>query len=186
MSTLLHISASPRGGASESLQIANTFAETYRETHPDAKVQTWDLWDGTLPEFGSAAAGAKMTIFGGGVPEGPYCSQHRNVSVMHCITETLRSTFGSWRSRGQRVPTSTGSRTRTQSTPSQTRTTSRSSSTNRSWRQGSADALHRAAASTWRHLLEVMVELIPPRCMHIFHVMQARQKHLDRMGKDPR
>ena len=36
------------------------------------------------------------------------------------------------------------------------------------------------------HLLEVMVELIPPRGMHIFHVMQARQKHLDRMGKDPR
>ena len=33
---------------------------------------------------------------------------------------------------------------------------------------------------------EVMVELIPPRGMHIFHVMQARQKHLDRMGKDPR
>jgi len=36
------------------------------------------------------------------------------------------------------------------------------------------------------HLLEVMVELIPPRGMHTFHVMQARQKHLDRMGKDPR
>lgn len=36
------------------------------------------------------------------------------------------------------------------------------------------------------HLPEVMVELIPPRGMHIFHVMRARQKHLDRMGKDPR
>lgn len=31
-------------------------------------------------------------------------------------------------------------------------------------------------------LLEVMVEVVPPRGMHIFHVMPARQKHLDRMG----
>ena len=34
--------------------------------------------------------------------------------------------------------------------------------------------------------MEVMVELTPPPGMHIFHVMQVRQKHLDRMGKDPR
>lgn len=34
-------------------------------------------------------------------------------------------------------------------------------------------------------LLEVVVELIPPRGMHAFFVMHARQKHLDRMGKDP-
>lgn len=32
-------------------------------------------------------------------------------------------------------------------------------------------------------LLEVMVEVTPPRDLHIFHVMIARQKHLDRMGK---
>lgn len=70
MSTLLHIAASPRGAASESLQIADTFLETYRETHPDDAVETWDLWDGTLPSFGPAAAAAKMTVFGGGVPEG--------------------------------------------------------------------------------------------------------------------
>lgn len=30
-------------------------------------------------------------------------------------------------------------------------------------------------------LLEVMVEMIPPRTMVVFHVMEARQKHLDRM-----
>jgi FMN-dependent NADH-azoreductase len=70
MSTLLHISASPRGSASQSLQIADTFLEVYRQTHPDDTVTTWDLWDGTLPDFGPAAAGAKMTIFGGGTPEG--------------------------------------------------------------------------------------------------------------------
>ncbi len=70
MTRLLHISSSPRGGASESLQIANAFLDSYRETHPDADVETWDLWDGSLPAFGSAAAGAKMTVFGGGSPKG--------------------------------------------------------------------------------------------------------------------
>ena len=70
MSTLLHISSSPRGAASESLAIAQTFLEAYRETHPHDSVETWDLWDGSLPEFGPAAAAAKMTVFAGGDPEG--------------------------------------------------------------------------------------------------------------------
>lgn len=30
-------------------------------------------------------------------------------------------------------------------------------------------------------LLEVMVEISPPRDLHVFHAMHARQKHLDRM-----
>ncbi|MEV6033440.1 NAD(P)H-dependent oxidoreductase [Nonomuraea sp. NPDC052116] len=70
MSRLLHISASPRGGESISLGIARTFVEEYRAARPGATVDHFDLWDGTLPEFGPAAAGAKMTVFGGGVPEG--------------------------------------------------------------------------------------------------------------------
>jgi FMN-dependent NADH-azoreductase len=70
MTKLLHISASPRGAASVSLQIAEAFVETYRDAHPNDDVETWDLWDGTLPEFGPAAAAAKMTVFGGAVPEG--------------------------------------------------------------------------------------------------------------------
>jgi len=70
MSALLHVSASPRGARSESLALAATFLETYREHNPLHSVERFDLWDGTLPEFGPVAAGAKMTIFGGGVPEG--------------------------------------------------------------------------------------------------------------------
>jgi hypothetical protein len=31
-------------------------------------------------------------------------------------------------------------------------------------------------------LLEVMVEVTPPRDMVVFHVMPARRKHLDRMA----
>jgi FMN-dependent NADH-azoreductase len=70
MTELLHISSSPRGTRSESLGIADVFVDAYRDVHPDAEVEHWDLWDGSLPEFGPAAAAAKMTIFGGGTPQG--------------------------------------------------------------------------------------------------------------------
>ena len=70
MTTLLHISASPRGEHSESLAIAGTFLTAYRETHPDDTVDTWDLWDGSLPGFGPAAAAAKMAVFAGQHPTG--------------------------------------------------------------------------------------------------------------------
>lgn len=70
MSTVLHISASPRGEASESLAIARTFLETYERTHPDDEIVTFDLWDGSLPEFGPAAAAAKMALFAGREPTG--------------------------------------------------------------------------------------------------------------------
>lgn len=33
-------------------------------------------------------------------------------------------------------------------------------------------------------LLEVMLEVRPPRGLHIFHVMQARPKHLARMTEE--
>src|SRR5437764_14977609 len=64
MSRLLHISSSPRGAASESLRIASVFIETFRDDHPEAEVDTWDLWDGSLPQFGPADAAAKMTVCG--------------------------------------------------------------------------------------------------------------------------
>jgi FMN-dependent NADH-azoreductase len=70
MTRLLHVSASPRAAASESLRIAEVFLDAYRETHPAAEIEHWDLWDGTLPEFGPAAVAAKMAIFGGATPEG--------------------------------------------------------------------------------------------------------------------
>lgn len=65
MPNLLHVSASPRGVASESLGLAEVFLETYRRVNPEHEINHWDLWDGTLPEFGPTAAHAKMAIFGG-------------------------------------------------------------------------------------------------------------------------
>jgi len=70
MTTLLHISASPRGPRSESLALAATFLETYRAAHPDHTITEWDLWDATLPDFGPAAAAAKMDVFAGVTPTG--------------------------------------------------------------------------------------------------------------------
>ncbi|MCI4061338.1 NAD(P)H-dependent oxidoreductase [Micromonospora sp. R77] len=69
MTSLLHISASPRGEHSESLAIARQFTDAYRAAHPDATMEHWDLWDGSLPAFG-VGANAKMTVFGGGTPTG--------------------------------------------------------------------------------------------------------------------
>jgi FMN-dependent NADH-azoreductase len=50
--------------------MASAFLDGYRATRPDAGVETWDLWDGSLPAFGAPAAAAKMTVFGGAAPEG--------------------------------------------------------------------------------------------------------------------
>ena len=68
MTRLLHVSASPRGSASESLALAETFLAAHLDVHPDVQVDHLDLFDGTLPEFGTLAAGGKMAVFGGGRP----------------------------------------------------------------------------------------------------------------------
>jgi FMN-dependent NADH-azoreductase len=70
MSRLLHVSASPRGEASESLAIARTFLDAFATTHPDVEIDEYDLWDGTLPAFGPPAAAAKMAVFAGEQPTG--------------------------------------------------------------------------------------------------------------------
>jgi FMN-dependent NADH-azoreductase len=68
MTRLLHISASPRGPASESLALADAFLQAHQAARPDVQVDHLDLFDGTLPEFGRLAAGAKMAVLGGGQP----------------------------------------------------------------------------------------------------------------------
>src|SRR5215469_6327634 len=70
MPSLLHISASPRGAESESLAIARTFLDVLADSRPEVTVDTFDLWDGSLPEFGPAAAAAKMSVFAGQAPTG--------------------------------------------------------------------------------------------------------------------
>jgi FMN-dependent NADH-azoreductase len=69
MGKLLHISASPRDEGSESLRIAQVFTDAYGKSHAGDEVEHWDLWDGSLPDF-AVGAKAKMTVFGGGEPQG--------------------------------------------------------------------------------------------------------------------
>jgi FMN-dependent NADH-azoreductase len=83
MTRLLHVSSSPRGAESESLAIAATFLETYVEAHPDAQVDTFDLWDGSLPDFGPDAAAAKMAVFAGQHPTG------RQAAAWQAATDTF-------------------------------------------------------------------------------------------------
>ena len=80
MTQLLHIAASPRGESSESLQIARTFLDAYLAAHPGHEIDTWNLWDGSLPEFGPAAAAAKMAIFAGRTAEGAQAAAWHDAS----------------------------------------------------------------------------------------------------------
>ena len=70
MTSLLHISASPRGARSESLALGDAFLSTFHDAHPEVDIQRWDLWDGSLPPFGPAAVEAKMAVFAGADPTG--------------------------------------------------------------------------------------------------------------------
>lgn len=68
MTTLLHVNASPRQQLSSSLSIATSFLDASRAARPDLKVDTLDLFDTDLPEFGRTAAAAKMAVFSGQEP----------------------------------------------------------------------------------------------------------------------
>jgi FMN-dependent NADH-azoreductase len=70
MTRLLHVNASPRGTASQSLALAHVFLETYTVEQPAAKVDTLDLFEDDLPAFGTAAAAAKIAVFSGQTPSG--------------------------------------------------------------------------------------------------------------------
>ena len=69
MTHLLHISTSPRGERSESLALAAAYVAEVAK-RPDVDIEHWDLWDGSLPDFGPDAAAAKMAVFAGQDPPG--------------------------------------------------------------------------------------------------------------------
>jgi len=70
MTKLLFIKASPRNSGSKSVALAETYLEAFKGRNPGLEVDTIDLWEAGLPEFDGDKKAAKMTVFGGGTPEG--------------------------------------------------------------------------------------------------------------------
>ncbi len=65
MAKLLHIQASPMRERSYSIQVARSFIDGYRETHPDDEVETLDLWEADLPKFDFTTASGKYKVLHG-------------------------------------------------------------------------------------------------------------------------
>lgn len=65
MQRLLYIEASPRKNRSSSIQVAHNYLEAYRQKHPNAEVDTVDLWHHELPRFDADAIDAKYAIMQG-------------------------------------------------------------------------------------------------------------------------
>ena len=66
---ILHIIASPRAG-SVSLKVGKAAVGSLLNTHPDAEVDTLDLFSETVPEFYAPAAKAKYAVMAGEEPSG--------------------------------------------------------------------------------------------------------------------
>lgn len=65
MPHLLHIQSSPRHQRSASIEVARTFIDGWCVRHPQATVDTLDVWATPLPEFDGDALGAKYAALEG-------------------------------------------------------------------------------------------------------------------------
>jgi len=69
MVRLLHVVSGPRGEASFSRRAAEEFLKAFRQRHPDAEVETLDLFATDLPDFDAPAAEAKYAVMRGEEPK---------------------------------------------------------------------------------------------------------------------
>jgi FMN-dependent NADH-azoreductase len=65
MCKLLYIQASPRGGRSHSIAVADAFVESYRKNNPDDEIVTLDVFKADLVPFDGLVVQAKYTILHG-------------------------------------------------------------------------------------------------------------------------
>ena len=65
MPHLLHIESSPRKQRSASIEVAHAFIAAWQVRHPQATVDTLDVWATPLPEFNAEALGAKYAALEG-------------------------------------------------------------------------------------------------------------------------
>ncbi len=65
MTKLFYIDASPRKERAYSIKVAQQFLDAYKEINPSHTIETFDLWQTTLPEFDGATINAKYRILHG-------------------------------------------------------------------------------------------------------------------------
>ncbi len=65
MTRLLFIKASPRGSASRSVAVAESYLAALRAKTPDLEVDTIELWEEALPDFDGNRANAKLNVITG-------------------------------------------------------------------------------------------------------------------------
>ena len=65
MPHLLHIQSSPRHQRSASIEVAQAFIGAWTSRHPQATIDTLDVWTTPLPEFDGEALGAKYAALEG-------------------------------------------------------------------------------------------------------------------------
>ena len=65
MAKLLHILSSAMGENAYSARVAEAFLASYRETHPDDEVETFDIWAADLPGYDASTAKAKYNVMKG-------------------------------------------------------------------------------------------------------------------------
>ena len=65
MTKLFYIEASPRKERAYSIKVAQKFFDAYKETNPSHSIETFDLWQTSLPEFDGATINAKYRILHG-------------------------------------------------------------------------------------------------------------------------
>jgi FMN-dependent NADH-azoreductase len=70
MARLLYIQASPRGGDSKSLQLADSYLADVRANNPELEIDTLNIWSEALPAFDGDKVAAKMSVIGGQDLEG--------------------------------------------------------------------------------------------------------------------
>jgi FMN-dependent NADH-azoreductase len=62
MTKLLFVQASPRGGQSKSIQVAEAYLDALRTANPGLEVDTLPLWETDLPVFDGDKAAAKINV----------------------------------------------------------------------------------------------------------------------------
>lgn len=98
MSRVLYVEASPRGEHSFSSRVARRFLESYCAHNPADEIETLNLFECELPEFGAVAAAQKMAqiadLIGGGkgiAADGPWHGVHREIARLKAADKVLLS-----------------------------------------------------------------------------------------------